>query len=190
MTTTIDMRTIPDMDTRLTDTQRDALAAFLVAVPRPDLVLRRVAPRVYDAARLNYTVEECHSAALWGCVKAAAKYDPRKGMSFGRYSQLAIQTAIRSTPWHRRRRAAVLDALPAPSDTSVEDRDDGEQAARLIRPVLAALTPRQRLIVRLLYWEGYTITGAANALQVRKQAIDAARTAALRTLKDAICHPG
>jgi RNA polymerase sigma factor (sigma-70 family) len=167
--------------------------------PRPLSVSRRALverylPMAYALARPFVAVwpaiaAELDAEAAYALVRAAARWQPRRGVKFSTYARHrvigSLQDLVRARHARTQRQRLAIQLLArrprrAPADP-VEMHD-------LVENLLRALTPRLRSLMLLIYRDGLNQREAADALEIgestashwRHEAIDLMRDRAAR----------
>ena len=114
-------------------------------------------------------LEEARSESLDALVRCAHNWDGWRGLKFSTYLGRAVWNAVHraATHWPLVRNASVvpLSDIVSPSVEDgtteiMEQREVADEAKRL----MALLTGRERLVVRLRFFDGWTMTAIARRL--------------------------
>lgn len=149
--------------------------------------------------------EELSAAGLAGLVEAAHRFDPSLGVPFSRFASHRIRGAVvdylRSEDrLGRAVRAQAKDGAAGPptvveldssadvpvDGSSVEERVISRDVARAVRRAMRALPEDERSLLRLVYWDGLTLSDAAELLGVTHKKARTMRRRAMSSLRRAL----
>lgn len=129
-------------------------------------------------------------------VEAAPGYDPTRGASPFTYFYGKVRWALLAAyraqfPLSHGRYDPAEKIRTTPIDMFEDDPRFAEGARdEYLGDLLALLTPREREIVRAVYWEGQTGTDVARRLAVEQTGVNRSLRAALAKLRGALAEPG
>lgn len=170
--------------------------ALLVRVAQGDTA---AFPRLYDRLagpvyglcrqilRDDGYAEDVAQAALVELWHGAPRYDPTRAtpltwaLTVAHHRAVDHVRALRATT-QREARAASRDYTPATAD-SVADTVLGHAEQHQRHTILAALTPRQREALEIVYYQGHTHTEAASLLDIPLGTVKTRIRGALRRLR-------
>ena len=128
-------------------------------------------------------------------VRAVHDYDLSQSVPFAGFVKARVygdlRTLFRRTAKIWQREAAVDERREEPFWELVEDPAAADAMTRLERqaalvPALRALTPREREVVQLLYWDERTQKEVAAALGITQQAVAGAKRRALAKMRQVL----
>ena len=189
----------------LTDAQRD-LAAENTGLAY-DLIYRgrkKIVPLRIAVEKLGD--ERAVAEALYGLVKAARGYDPRRGFKFSTYAcNVMIRAVIQAGQSCGRLTERFLNGnferVPfvtqfggeSSEDFSQESIPDGseeeedplysEEEVEALRALIAGLSEKERAVLKLRYWDKQTLVEAGKAMGVSKEAIRQVQERAVARLR-------
>ncbi len=130
-------------------------------------------------------LDDAASAGMVALVRAAAKFRPELGYAFSSYAVVAIRRAIlRAAAKHQRHAPLTFDV----ADDTADDDEEGERlraVAGRVEAMLAALPPRERLVVEALHLRGKTRAEVAADLGRTGSRVGQLAKDAMRRLREA-----
>lgn len=123
---------------------------------------RRIASNIQNGQALHYEGSDIESEALYGLVKAGARFDPERGVPFRVFVRVGIAGTIEDWLSYRNQ-TPFLELL----DVHHTDAGLDEGVARKqLRHVVMGLPVRWRRLIVLRFWFGFTHKEAADELGI------------------------
>jgi RNA polymerase sigma factor (sigma-70 family) len=152
-------------------------------------VARALALRVVRQSQLAEEIVQEAFLALW---RTPEGYDERRGSVrawlMGMVHHRAVD-AVRREEAHRRRAedmvAGLRDAAEDPAEDLVHELDRPEER-RAVRRALATLPTEQRAVIEMMYFEGLTQTGIAEATGIPLGTVKSRTLLGMRRLRSAL----
>jgi len=144
-------------------------------------------------------LDDLVSVGLNTLLKVSKKFDPSKNVKFTTYARREIiydmKDELRKMSWFDRnprnfQMIKFSDCLNCESDLNLEESLIEGEANTLIEGCLDVLTPREKEIVTLYFWNGMNIPEIASSLQLSEGSVGQIKLQALKKLHRKLVRKG